>query len=137
MPPGPEVAVAPDDDEDRTVLAPPRVPQSTWVLVTPSGTRERITGTVVVGRQPAKTAFKGSTATLKLADPDGQISKSHAVFEVDAQGLWVRDLESTNGVVVIAPNGEETTVTGDVRVAVTKGAEVELGGFVVTIDQEG
>jgi hypothetical protein len=137
----------PADDEhpladDRTVLAArkPHVsatPQSggTWLLITPDGTREPITGVVVVGRQPAKTAFKGSDRSLILKDPDGQVSKSHAVFEVDDAGLWVRDLGSTNGVVVIAPTGEEAEATGGDRVAVPAGAEVELGGYVLTVER--
>ena len=106
------------------------------MLVTPDGSREPISGVVIVGRRPAKTDFKGSDRSLALKDPDGQVSKSHAVFEVDDAGLWVRDLGSTNGVVVIAPNGEETEVTGDDRVAVPSGAEVELGGYVLTVEQE-
>jgi pSer/pThr/pTyr-binding forkhead associated (FHA) protein len=107
------------------------------VLVTPAGAREPISGTVVVGRQPAKTAFKGSDRSLILKDPEGQVSKSHAVFQVDEEGLWVRDLGSTNGVVVITPGGIETTVEGDARVAVPAGSEVELGGYVLTVEKNG
>lgn len=140
----PDSAGHDDLENDRTVLVPkkPR-PQSkvesagsTWVLVTPSGTREPITGIVVVGRQPAKTAFKGSDRSLALKDPEGQVSKSHAVFEVDGDGLWVRDLGSTNGVVVITPSGHETSVKADTRVTVPVGSEVELGGYVLTVERE-
>jgi hypothetical protein len=120
-PSGPDPADHDDDlENDRTVLAPkkqrpqPPAPAGpSWVLVTPDGGREPLSGTVIVGRRPAKTDFKGADRSLILKDPDGQVSKSHAVFEVDDAGLWVRDLGSTNGVVVIAPNGEETEVTGD------------------------
>jgi pSer/pThr/pTyr-binding forkhead associated (FHA) protein len=149
-PPGAPPAKRPDPadnigdlENERTVLAPrksraeptaePTGP--TWVLVTPAGTRESISGIVVVGRQPAKTAFKGSDRSLVLKDSDSQVSKSHAVFDVDDAGLWVRDLGSTNGVVVIAPSGEDTEVTGDDRVAVPAGAEVELGGYVLTVER--
>lgn len=143
--PVPASATADELVDDRTVFAErksriqPAVTSSAqaWVLVTPSGTREPISGTVVVGRQPAKTAFKGSDRSLKLVDPDGQMSKSHAVFEVDDDGLWVRDLESTNGVVVITPDGQEIAVEADARVVVPEGSEVELGGYVLAVEREG
>jgi pSer/pThr/pTyr-binding forkhead associated (FHA) protein len=143
--PVPPPAASDELVEDRTVFAQrtPRTPPSAaavaqiWVLVTPAGAREPISGVVVVGRQPAKTAFKGSDRSLKLVDPDGQMSKSHAAFEVDDAGLWVRDLGSTNGVVVITPDGREIAVDADARVAVPDGSEVELGGYVVTVEREG
>lgn len=144
--PAPTVPGAADDDEiddDRTVLAPrkprpqPKAPAGpTWVLVTPDGGREPITGVVIVGRRPATTDFPGAEHSLILKDPEGQVSKSHAVFEADDAGLWVRDLGSTNGVVVIAPDGEETEAAGDRRVAVRAGSEVELGGYVLTVEQD-
>ncbi|MEO5535934.1 MAG: FHA domain-containing protein [Pseudolysinimonas sp.] len=117
------------------MVAPPRVPRAAWVLVTPSGDREALAGTVVVGRQPAKTAFKGADKTLKLVDPTGQISKSHAVFEADSDGLWIRDLASTNGVVVVAPSHEETVVSGDARISVASGSQVEFGPYVLTVER--
>ena len=126
-----------DDENDRTVIAPPRVRRAIWVLETPDGVREPIAGTVVVGRRPAKTDFKGSDRTLILKDPEGQVSKSHAAFQVDDDGLWVIDLASTNGVVVITPGGLETTAEGATRVAVPDGSQVELGRYVLTVERLG
>jgi hypothetical protein len=138
-PPLPTPTATADDDleNDRTVVASPRLPRAVWFLVTPSGAREPIAGTVVVGRQPAKTAFKGSDRSLILTDSSGQVSKSHAVFQVDAEGLWVSDLGSTNGVVVITPGGQETVADGGTRVAVPAGSEVELGAYVVKVEHQG
>ena len=50
---------------------------------------------------------RSSKAAIELDDPS--VSVEHAVFELTAEGFGVRDLASTNGVLV---NGKPTLSTG-------------------------
>jgi hypothetical protein len=133
----PLVALTPDPSpvtiDDETRAAPPRRPRAKWRLVLPEGTEYTVTGTVVVGRQPSAKAFAGATDVLKVEDAEGLISKSHAVFELDGSTLWVRDLGSTNGVMIVAPDDSERTVSSTERSPLAEGDEVELGSFALRV----
>jgi pSer/pThr/pTyr-binding forkhead associated (FHA) protein len=94
-----------------------------------------VSATTVIGRQPDAAAAPGATATLAIDDPDGLVSKSHAVLELDGGRLAVRDLDSTNGVVALAADGTESEVSSDSATALDDGFEIELGSFVIRIEK--
>jgi predicted component of type VI protein secretion system len=77
----------------------------------------------------------GDAETWKVTDPDGQVSKSHAAFTVVRGRLYVADLDSTNGVVVVSPDGTESDSREGRQVEVLDGSEVELGGFVIAVSR--
>jgi hypothetical protein len=122
-----------DELDDRTRVAPLRQPRVAWHLVLPDGTTHPLTGTTVIGRQPDVAAAPGATATLSIDDPDGLVSKSHAVLALDSGHLAVRDLGSTNGVIALAPDGSEVEVGTDTATPLDDGFELELGGFVIRV----
>ena len=129
-------AAAPIDAlDDRTRVAAPRRARQPWRLVLPDGTSHPVAGTTVIGRQPEAVAFPGATATLAINDPDGLVSKSHAVLELDAGRLAVRDLHSTNGVVALLADGTEIVVSSDASTSLDDGFEMELGSFVIRIER--
>lgn len=137
-PPSPQtpVTAAPIDAiDDRTRVAAPRRPRGSWRLVLPDGTSHPVAGTTVIGRQPEAAAYPGTAATLAINDPDGLVSKSHAVLELDAGRLAVRDLHSTNGVVALIADGAEIVVTSDASTSLDDGFEIELGSFVIRIER--
>ncbi len=108
-PAAPAVAVAePDDDDelDRTV-AVDRRPQVPWRIVTDEGHVIPLRAhTAILGRKPA--AADG-TETIAVPDSTKTLSKNHARLELSDDGTWtVFDLDSTNGVIVIEPDGTET-----------------------------
>jgi hypothetical protein len=133
LPPVAEASI--DALDDRTRVAPPRRPRGSWRLVLPDGTSHPIAGTTVVGRQPEAAAYPGATAVLAIDDPDGLVSKSHAVLELDAGRLAVRDLHSTNGVVALTADGTEMVVSSDASTTLDDGFEIELGSFVIRIER--
>lgn len=134
--PPPATLHAPIDAlDDRTTVAPPRKPRGAWRLVLPDGTAHPVTGTTVIGRQPDAGAASGATATLAIDDPDGLVSKSHAVIELTSGRLAVRDLGSTNGVVVLAVDGSESEVSSESATGLDDGFEIELGSFVIRIEK--
>ena len=124
-----------DAVDDRTRVAPPRRRRGGWRLVLPDGTSHPVAATTVIGRQPDTAAYPGATEIFAVDDPDGLVSKSHAVLEVDAGRLAVRDLGSTNGVVALAADGSETEVSTRASIPLDDGYEIELGSFVIKIEK--
>lgn len=126
-PPASDPGAAPAD-LDMTRVAPPRARRTAWTLELPDGSQYPVRGVLVIGRQPSLEAAVGATGVLTVDDT--QVSKSHAAIEAQGGSLWVHNLGSTNGVVVIGPDGAETDVERD-RVVVPENAEIDLGGYIL------
>lgn len=111
----PAAVVEPDD---RTVLAS-RVRPS-WTLVTSTELELALTGSeVLLGRQPAFDPRHPGAQLLILPDPTRTVSKLHALLRL-VDGLWfVRDLGSTNGVTLVAPDGTERMLGRDAEEPLT------------------
>ena len=88
------------------LTASPPKPAPQWMLRTDDGHATAITGQVaILGRAPAA-AHSGAAQLVVLDDSSKTVSKTHARIAL-ADGVWsVTDLNSTNGVHVIAPDGE-------------------------------
>lgn len=89
----------------------------------------------MIGRQPDASTAPGATETLAIDDPDGLVSKSHAVLEIEGGRIAVRDLGSTNGVVALTAEGEESDVTSGASTPLDDGYEIELGSYVIRIEK--
>jgi hypothetical protein len=104
--------------------------------VLPDGKQVEVAEALLVGRDPASNAKWPKAAHLTVDDDGHSMSKTHAVFEVDAAGLWVSDLDSTNGVVITQPDGTELDIEPNVRTQVQPGADVELGDYVMQVEKD-
>lgn len=95
------------------------------------GRRVEVTGTVLLGRDPGSLAQHRGARPVALADPSMQLSKTHMAVGVDGDALWAEDCNSTNGIVLRAPDGTERDIVG--RRVLAAGERVVLGGqsFVV------
>jgi hypothetical protein len=124
--------VAPGRDavDDATRVAPARR-TAEWTLHIPGAEAHRLTaGTLLLGRGPAPLPAWPSAATLPLDDPKKSVSKTHAALELDASGrLVIHDLDSTNGVWLSYPNGDEVDVEPGAPATVEDGAVIHLGEF--------
>jgi hypothetical protein len=112
---------APDDsgDElDRTVVVDRR-PTVPWQLIVDDGPTFRLAGSrVVLGRRPGGTAI--GSQEIAVPDPTRTLSKVHARLDL-ADGVWtVTDLDATNGVVVIGPDGSESLLDPGASAVVTE-----------------
>jgi len=113
------------------VVAVP-VPAPTWRLLLPEGGEAAVASALLVGRNPAPFEAYPGAALHAVDDTTQSVSKTHAAFEVDEQGLWVHDLNSTNGVWVVHGDDVTEAVPGR-RVQVPEGSSVELGDYVLTV----
>ena len=119
---------------------PPRAPQaaspaaSVWQLTLADGQAIPVTGSLVLGRDPAPVTRRAATM-VSVIDPARSVSKSHALVELVEGELWVTDLHSTNGVSFGDANGQRTPLDPGVRTAVTAGVSLSLGEFAVQVSR--
>ncbi len=104
-----------------------------WVLLLADGDRVAVDGPVVVGRKPFEVeGFPGATF-VTVVDREKTVSKNHAVLLPYDGALFVLDLNSTNGVAVVA-NRTRRTVTSTEFSHVPDGAVIELGSYLLGVD---
>jgi hypothetical protein len=94
---------------DHTIVTRRR--RTGWVLVAPGGERIPLSEEVaIVGRRPSVDAAFPQAQLITVGDPTRTVSKTHARLELRGDVWAVVDLDSTNGVVLIADNDDETDV---------------------------
>lgn len=122
------------DDTEATRLSVARRGTAGWRLVVPGHPSPvPVVGKLFLGRSPSPTAGSAGEV-LAVDDPAKSVSKTHAVVELDESGLWVRDLDSTNGVWVVPAGGEPIEVVPGGRTAILPGSDLELGDFVIQVE---
>ena len=100
-------------------------------LVFDTGERVDVEGEGVVGRAP-----QGSVAhVIAIDDPARSLSKTHLSFGPAGPGeLWLVDRGSTNGTVVVRPDGAAATLPPGMRAVVTVGWSLRLGERTVRVE---
>lgn len=94
-------------------------------LVFDTGERVDVLGDGVVGRRPDPQA--GLAHVVAIDDPDRSVSKVHLLFGPAAGGVWVSDRGSTNGTVVVSPDGGAAVLAPGTRADVGAGWTVRFG----------
>lgn len=107
-----------DEDEDGATIVVNRKPKVRWFLaVDGAGDLPLNTEHVLLGRKPATTTL--GTQALAVPDTTRTLSKLHARLDL-ADGKWsITDLNSTNGVLLVQPDGEEKLIEPGSAVPVT------------------
>ncbi|MBL9015371.1 MAG: sigma 54-interacting transcriptional regulator [Myxococcales bacterium] len=82
-------------------------------------------GSTVAHMDKGKSLVVGRTAPSDVEIPDLGLSRQHARFTWDDQGIWVEDLKSTNGT---KKNGEPVT-----RARIAPGDEIAVGPVMVSV----
>ncbi|WP_146069507.1 DUF5684 domain-containing protein [Cryobacterium sp. Y11] len=124
-PAAPPVVAAPPaadddlDDLDETMIVVRRI--RPWTLETEHGVRISLTKPVVLlGRNPMRGSAHPNSQLVVLQDPDKTVSKTHARLDF-VDGAWgIRDLNSTNGVVLIDNGGDENELASGASAALTE-----------------
>lgn len=92
------------------------------------GSVVRVPALGLVGRDPEAAAGEAPDALVRLEDPQRLMSKTHAAFGQDAEGVWVGDRGSRNGTQLVSPGGDVVDVPPGERMRVPVGWTVRVGG---------
>ncbi|MFC4616211.1 RDD family protein [Cellulomonas algicola] len=118
-------------DVERTRLvgaadrSPGRTPAGLLRLVFDTGERVVVEGDGLVGRDPSDA---GVTHVVAVDDPQRSVSKIHLAFGPTGDGhLWVVDRGSTNGTVLVGPDGSGAALTPGTRAVVEAGWTIRFG----------
>lgn len=127
-PSAPVVKARDSSVDEATRDRPPRT--SDWVLRLPDGTDLPIADALVIGRQPVS-SDRGPTAAV----PSPEVSKSHARFQIVGGQLLVRDLDTTNGTVIVRSDETEERASSTVETPIGDGDRLEIGSYVLTVER--
>ncbi|MFL6044494.1 MAG: FHA domain-containing protein [Propionibacteriaceae bacterium] len=136
LPPLPESAIAEASRVDSAVFATSGAGRAgtatsdAVVIVFDTGRRQVISTSLLIGRSPES---KDQQPVLALADLSRTLSKTHALLEWSGSVLWVTDLHSANGSVLISPEGERRPLVPGIRGPAAIGWTVECGSRSFTV----
>ncbi|WP_411722334.1 FHA domain-containing protein [Mycetocola sp.] len=88
---------------------------------------------LIVGRDPQHQDGYGVTERARLHDVERSVSKTHAILGIAEGRIWVLDLNSTNGTVLIADDGSETLCTPEVATPLPANTAVRFGEYRVQV----
>lgn len=106
---------------------------STVRLTFDDGVTRVLTGTLVLGRNPVVDPSWPAAVPMPVADLQKSVSKTHVALTLMPGGVRVDDLMSTNGTVVVSPDGQPVPVQPNHPVLATDGASVVFGGRQVRV----
>lgn len=104
----------------------------------PSGAREPITGTMIIGRAPSVSRVSGDRLPrlVTIADRDNDISRNHVQLSLEGDTVVVTDLHSKNGTVVVLPGRDPQKLRAGEPASVIGGTVVDLGaGIELQVEQ--
>lgn len=91
---------------DDTIVGKRR--RTAWMLTPPLGAPIPVTSDVlIIGRRPSSDPAFPKAQLVPVADETRTMSKTHARLEMNGDGWTIVDLDSTNGVLLLRPDGSE------------------------------
>lgn len=122
--------------DDATRVAVGRRSAPVWRLTLPLGDQLMIEQPTLIGRDPAVNSQWPDAALVPVIDPGKTVSKTHAAVQLaDGGVLLVHDLDSTNGVYLRLPSGDEADVRPGEPQQLEPGTELVLGDYVIAVDR--
>jgi hypothetical protein len=116
--------------------APSGPPAESVTLVLDAGTRIELTGSLLIGRNPANPEGQ-EHAVYAWPDLSRSLSKTHALLEWRGGVVWITDLHSTNGTRLVAPDGGVQPLVPDVPGPAGPGWTVRFGDRRLTVHAGG
>ncbi|MER1995519.1 MAG: RDD family protein [Arthrobacter sp.] len=119
----------PEDEEDVELTRVVSRGQGTGCrLVFDDGAAVRVTGTALLGRNPAPAIGEKVNHLIDFADMGRSVSKTHLHLQSEGStGLWITDRGSTNGSSIVAPDGRHEALAAHSPVLAPSGSTVYFG----------
>lgn len=105
----------------------------TAVLELTDGRRINLSGTALIGRNPAPRPGERADHLIAVPDPARSVSKTHLLIGVDRGGVYVKDRDSTNGTVVTLGDGQQILCGADQQVRLPQGASIAFGDYGIIV----
>lgn len=102
-------------------------------LVLPDGAVVPLANGLIVGRDPQEQDGYGVSERATLHDTERSVSKTHAILGLSEGRVWVIDLNSTNGTVLIAADGSETLCAPEVATPIPAKTDLRFGEYRVRV----
>ncbi|TAJ46748.1 MAG: FHA domain-containing protein [Herbiconiux sp.] len=106
---------------------PAERPRPLFSLVFSTGESIRVSGSGLVGRNPAPREGERVDYLVQLIDPARSVSKTHLEFGVDDGSLWIADRGSSNGTRLGLDLLQPIELEPGVRTVVPRGTRVGIG----------
>jgi protein phosphatase len=97
-----------------------------WRLDFDNGSSVAVRGTGLIGRAPVAARGDNVEQLVAVADDTCSVSRTHLQFGIDRDGLWVRDMSSTNGS-DIEVDGRRTPLVPGSRMTMPSGSRIHMG----------
>jgi hypothetical protein len=110
----------------------PAVPTGSIEIVLDTDERHVVHSALLIGRLPD--VVSGGVPLLAWPDMSRTLSRTHALLEWSGSVLWVTDLHSAHGTVLVSPGGDRRPLAPGVRGAAAPGWRVECGGRSFTVE---
>ncbi len=122
-------------ERGRTPAAPP-APR--FAIELPSGEREVLDQSIIVGRAPSASRVSGSAVPrlVTITTPNHDISRSHAQISVEGDTVVVTDLHSMNGTLVTVPGRSPQRLREGEPTTVITGTVIDLGDGATLVVRE-
>ncbi len=116
-----------DDDIDETRIVDRSVRGDRFVLQFSTGESVSVTGTGLLGRNPAAEPGEFFDSLVTISDPGKSVSKTHLEFGQDGGTFWISDRYSGNGTVARQPDSQPRRCEAGKRYRVARGTRVDIG----------
>lgn len=117
-------------DQTRIVVRAPRV---RFRLTFANGEDHQVLGHSLLGRRPTPQPGEESPRLITIADPERSVSKTHLELGIENGSLWIADRWSSNGTVLVTPQGFGRICDPGRRYEVDAGSTVEIGDLTFTV----
>ncbi|MCY1159221.1 MAG: hypothetical protein MOP51_2246, partial [Citricoccus sp.] len=97
------------------------------------GQGHELSGSALVGRNPAAAAGETVDLLIPFADMGRSVSKTHLHLTVDSTGVWVTDRNSTNGSGITPRGGDRLRLEPGQPVLAPVGTTVHFGDRSFTV----
>lgn len=85
----------------------------------------------VLGRRPS--SDDPTVICVRVPDPTGTMSRSHALLEVSAGKMWLTDLGSTNGTQAVTEDSGARDLVANKRIDIPFGTRISLGDTTLSV----
>lgn len=114
-------------------------PLISYRLMLDDGSVQSVTGYCILGRRPAIDQLgdeidrSTEVTVVQVDDPTRSVSRTHCALGQFEDMLWVNDLGSNNGTILVYPNGSTHRLESQVRYELDPGCVIQVGKRTITV----